>query len=257
MWTRERKLEACQRAPLVRAIRRRDTRIVERPGWYQVITPSAPPHVLNEVAFSQVDEADVERTIDEVIAEYAAAGQPVKWCVGPWTRPRDLGERLAKRGFRVTRTRGMVCETSLELGPPSTVAIEEVREENLDDYLRGMMRGWSFPEDQLAVERASHLEAMRATERVAYFFVARSMDEVLGTAWLVDRGDYGYLVGAQVLEHARGRGLYRALMAARLTHLRERGIGLAVTQAREATSAPILEKLGLDTVFRSECWFST
>ncbi len=257
MWTEERKREACLRAPMVRALRRHDTRIVERPGWYQVVTPSAPAYVLNEVVLSQVDEADAERVIDEVIAEYAAAGQPVKWCVGPWTRPADLGERLARRGFRGWGTRGMVCDTILDLGSPPAVTVEEVGEDDLEAYLRVMMRGWSMPEAHVALERRMHLDAMRGTSRVAHFFVARAEGEPLGTAWLVHRGDYGYLVGAQVLEHARGRGLYRALMAARLAHLRERGIGLAVTQAREATSAPILDKLGLETVFRGHCWVSS
>lgn len=241
---------------MVRALTRDDTRIVERPGWYQVITPSAPAYVLNEIVLSQVDEAEAERVIDDAIAEYTSAGQPIKWCVGPWTRPADFAERLAKRGFRHWDTRGMACDTSLELGGAPSVSIEEVGEEGLDDYLGVMMRGWSMPEDQRSLERKMHLAAIRSPSRIAHFFVARSERELLGTAWLVDRGDYGYLVGAQVLEHARGRGLYRALIAARLAHLRRRGIRWAVTQAREATSAPILEKLGLETVFRAQCWVS-
>jgi hypothetical protein len=40
-WTPARKLEAAVRAPLPRAYLREDTRVIERPGWYQVVTPSA------------------------------------------------------------------------------------------------------------------------------------------------------------------------------------------------------------------------
>lgn len=98
-WTPERKLEAAVQAPLPRAYVRADTRIIERPGWYQVVTPSASTY-LNEVALSQVDPEDVERVIDETIAVYAAHGVRMKWYVGPQTRPADLGERLRRRGFQ-------------------------------------------------------------------------------------------------------------------------------------------------------------
>jgi hypothetical protein len=57
-----------------------------------------------------------------------------------------------------------------------------------------------------------------------------------------------------VLPAARGRGAYRALVAARLAFLRARHVEYAVTQAREATSAPMLEHLGFETLFRSTCW---
>jgi hypothetical protein len=83
-----------------------------------------------------------------------------------------------------------------------------------------------------------------------HFFTAGDV----GTAGLILRGDYGYLVGAQVVEAARGRGLYKALTAERLAFLRARGIGYAVTHAREATSAPRLERLGFETLFRSKCY---
>lgn len=77
---------------------------------------------------------------------------------------------------------------------------------------------------------------------------------MVGTAWLSLREDYAYLLGTQVFEAARGRGAYRALVAARLAFLRERGIDVAVTHAREATSAPMLEHLGFETLFRSRCY---
>src|SRR5262245_33314002 len=106
-WSEERKLEATIRAPLGRVLLRPDTRVVEHDGWYQLVTPSAPGTLLNEVAFSAVEDADAERLIDEVVATYAADGHPTKWCVGPWTKPADFGDRLARRGFTSWDVRGM------------------------------------------------------------------------------------------------------------------------------------------------------
>jgi GNAT superfamily N-acetyltransferase len=68
------------------------------------------------------------------------------------------------------------------------------------------------------------------------------------TGALVLCGDHGYLLGTQVLERFRGRGAYRALVAARLAFLRARGIDYAVTIASATTSGPILARLGFETL---------
>src|SRR5262249_53893738 len=71
--------EAAIVAPLGPRLHRRDTRVIERPGWYQLVTPSAPGTTLNEVILSDVSAKDAEQAIDEVIATYRATGHPVKW----------------------------------------------------------------------------------------------------------------------------------------------------------------------------------
>ncbi|MCP3144565.1 hypothetical protein [Pyxidicoccus xibeiensis] len=67
-WSLEEKREACLRAPMGDDLLRTDTRIIARPGWYQVVTPSAPGSMLNEVVLSQVDATEAEQVIDEAIA---------------------------------------------------------------------------------------------------------------------------------------------------------------------------------------------
>jgi GNAT superfamily N-acetyltransferase len=52
------------------------------------------------------------------------------------------------------------------------------------------------------------------------------------------------LWGGGVLEAYRGRGVYRGLVAARMTYAAERGATMALTQGRLATSSPILQRLG-------------
>jgi GNAT superfamily N-acetyltransferase len=253
-WTAEAKLDAAIRAPTGRAMLRPDSRVIERPGWHQVITPSAPGTLFNEIVLSQVEPEDADRVIDEVVAMYLAIGHPVKWCVGPWTRPADFGDRLARRGFTSWEIRGMVCETSLTIGRPQDVTVHQVDEATVEPYVALMLRGWSLPPDQAPLEIESHLAALRARPREAHFFAAEVAGTTVGTTGLILRGDYAYLVGAQVLPEFRGRGIYRALVAARLAFLTRHGISLAVTHAREATSAPILDRLGFETVFRSRCY---
>jgi hypothetical protein len=253
-WTAEAKLEATVRAPMSRVMLRPDTRVIERPGWYQIITPSAPGSALNEVVFSQVEADHADRVIDEVVAVYREVAHPTKWCVGPWTSPADFGERLTRRGFSSWDVRGMCSDTSRRIAAPDGVTVQEVDETTIREFVAAAIRGWSLPAEQTAIELEVHRAALAASPREAHFFAARAAGEMVGTTGLILRGDHAYLVGAQVFSSARGRGVYRALVGARLAFLARRGIELAVTHAREATSAPILDRLGFETVFRSKCF---
>ncbi|MBX3207694.1 MAG: GNAT family N-acetyltransferase [Labilithrix sp.] len=255
-WTEDAYERAAYRAPIGRELHRRDTRVIERPGWYQIVTPSAVGH-LNEVYISKLAPEDADRAIDEVVAEYSSRpnGPAVKWCVGHWTEPKDFGERLRQRGFTRTGVRAMACSTDIRLEVPSGVTVDEVTRETLDAYVVFEARGWSMPDDQHAIQRETYGAALTASPRTAHFFAARVDGALVGSCAIFLREDFGYLVGGLVVPHARGRGIYRALVDARLAFLRARGISLAVTHARDATSAPMLEHLGFHTVYPYECWY--
>ncbi len=137
---------------------------------------------------------------------------------------------------------------------PERVRVEEIGESDLDEYVSVELRGWSLPGAEHVAQRNASLTALRASERMVPLFAARLDGQVVGTSALVLRGSYAYLLATQVLGTARGQGVYRALVQTRLSFLEERGISYAVTQAREATSAPMLEHLGFETPFRSHCW---
>jgi hypothetical protein len=254
MWTLDEKRRAAIMAPMGGGMLRDDTRVIARPGWYQIVTPSAPGAMLNEIVLSEVAPEDAERAIDEGIGSYSAHGKPVKWCVGPWTRPADFGERLARRGFTNWDVRGMGCATTLDMAVPRDVEVHAVEEAEVDRFVAIAQEGWGMPSDQAEADRASHRAAFAERPRVAWFFAASRGADWIGTGGLLLREGYGYLLAAQVLERGRGKGAYRALVAARLAFLRERGVEYAVTHARESTSAPLLEHLGFETLFRSKCY---
>src|SRR5688572_15384812 len=102
-------------APKGSHIPRPDTRVIERPGWYQVITPSSRTGGVNEVVFSALDEAQADAVIDETLATYRALGVRFKWCVGPGSAPADLAERLERRGLESWPVRGMACDPALSV----------------------------------------------------------------------------------------------------------------------------------------------
>ena len=82
-------------------------RVVERPGWLQIVTPAIRTGGLNEVILSVLDEAGADRVIAATLAEYRALGLKFRWMVGPGSAPWDLGARLVRQGLSETTGRGM------------------------------------------------------------------------------------------------------------------------------------------------------
>ncbi|MCA9672366.1 MAG: GNAT family N-acetyltransferase [Myxococcales bacterium] len=258
MWTLEQRREQALYGPLTLHLARPDTRVIDRrPSWYQIITPSS-GESLNEVILSTLSADEADAVIARTVAQYDAHGVPFKWSVGYWSAPPDLAARLERAGFVGWDVRGMVCDPSaLSLPFGAGITVEHVAADDtrgLDDFVETMASGWRVSPAELAPLRASLERALGQRPQRYLCQLARVDGEPAAVAGLVIAERSGYLTGAVVLDRFRGRGLYRALLGARLQSLRERGLSLAVTQAREATSAPILEHLGFETVFRSRCY---
>lgn len=226
-----------------------DTQIIRLPGLTQIITPSFRRGGMNDISFTNLDEAEADAIIDEALARYHRAGVRFRWIVGPDSRPADLADRLARRGLRAVDTLGMIRETT-EL--PETdagvgVAVEEVDESTVDVSSETMATGWNVDTEPM---RLFHRIALARPERSYRLYIARHQGTPAGAAGLVAFDRSVYLIGAVVLPEHRGRGLYRALVDARLRHAASCGIPLATCQAMPETSAPILERLGFTTVCR-------
>ena len=99
-----------------------DMRVIERPGWKQLVTPSFARGGFNEVAHARLDEADADRVIAETIEQYRQAGIAFRWTVGPDSH-RPIAARLARTGMTATTSAGMARAT---MPPGTTPALVEV-----------------------------------------------------------------------------------------------------------------------------------
>ncbi len=224
-----------------------DLQVIERAGWLQIVTPSITTGGLNEVIYSLLEEHEADRAIDEAIAIYRDRGLKFRWNAGPGSGPADLGERLARRGLTLSSGRGMARSTDSS-GDVTGVAV--VDHSTLDQFTQVMAEGWgSDPAALLELHR--HVLA----EGRQFMFIAYDDGVPAATASYFACERSAYLIGGVVLPAYRGRGLYRALVHARLAHARARGLDIATSHARESTSAPILEKLGFETVCRMAMYF--
>ncbi len=220
------------------------------PGLRGRVTDLSHP-LANLVGMADIRPGDVEATIRLVKSRYGFGRKAFGWVTGPLTRPTDLGERLLSAGFtKVDEMAGMAL-TDLA-APVKTVAPLRVEEATLSETLEAsqmMATAYDMP-----VEVARFFNVMLAlTDRQVrnrgYF--AYVDDRPVGWSYLIylPNSPIVLLGGAATLPEYRGRGIYRALVARRLSDAHADGRSAAVIQAVRSTSAPICAKLG----FRELC----
>lgn len=223
-----------------------DTQVIERPGWWQLVTPSLARGGMNEVQCSELTDAEADATIDQTLAFYRGLDIHFRWMVAPGAKPADLAERLERRGLQRSESLVMACATSSAIGEDApAITIEAVTLANVDDYTRVMAEGWGA--DAAALD-PFHRKMLADPAGRNHLFLARreGAPAAVGSYMALERS--AYLVGAVALASHRGRGLYRALVNARMRHAAGRGLPLATSLASATTSAPILTKLGFETV---------
>ena len=192
----------------------------------------------------------VDETVDEVRALLRERGRSAcTWEVGSSATPADLVDRLRARGCvddRDPYAVGMLL-TSEPPGPDEAIEARPVR--SFEEFRLAQRvaeeafgGGVGMDDEQL---RARYDDALSSTRGKT--FVGLVDGEVVASASSTYVEGAVTLNGGAVLPHARGRGVYRALVAARWADAVERGTPALVTQAG-AMSKPILERLGFRAV---------
>jgi GNAT superfamily N-acetyltransferase len=202
---------------------------------------------------------DLDDTIGEVRRVVREAGYVRNvWHAGPSARPAGLARRLAERGF-VPATKPpyepMITAMALARAPEiaASAGVEVRLARDIDEYRQAIgiaMEAFNeTPEDA-----AGWLEAVpslwAAHDGVHYFTHLAFVDGLtVGFGFSSVVGHAMLLGGSGVLEAARGRGVYRALVAARWEQARRLGHEGLIIHAG-SMSKPILERCGFETVCR-------
>lgn len=233
-------------APRAAFIPATDTQRITRPGWAQLITPSLKSGGLNEVLLSALDEANVETTIDATLGQYAALGLRFRWAVWPDCSPPDLASRLERRGMTATHLRAMARATDgIDVVLSPQLRVERVDHDNVATFSRVTSEGWGM---ELVPLHAFHLRVLERSDEFP-LYLAFDGDTPAGAGGAAVFARSMFLQGAVVLPKHRRRGVYRALVVARLTEARRLGLELATTHSNAQTSGPILDKLGFEEIF--------
>jgi GNAT superfamily N-acetyltransferase len=199
------------------------------------------------IAWSDLADVDVDAVIADEVAYWTALAQEVEWKVYAHDRPADLRERLLAAGFEPDEEEELMAldvrQAPAWVEAEGGHAVRVVGPEGLDDVATVMAVVWPDEVDRFMV-RYGH-DGVAATERTR-FFVAYDGAAPVAAGWTEASGPFTPFLGlwgGAVLPSHRGRGVYRAVVAARARHARASGYRFLTVDAGPM-SRPILERLG-------------
>ena len=201
----------------------------------------------------RLDEPGVEPAVQEVRALLHARGlDEVSWWVGERSTPSDLGARLQALGLEDEPEQ--MTTLVIESEPAGTPAVEVRKVEHLDEYLTALEIDWEafdLPADQRQERRAAARAAwpLIVADGRSSVYLAYLDGEPVGFGRAVFAPWAALLLGGATLPHARGRGVYTALVHARWRETVARGVPRVVVSAGPM-STPILERLGFERLGR-------
>jgi GNAT superfamily N-acetyltransferase len=190
--------------------------------------------------------ATIDDTVEEVHALLRERGRSAcTWEIGSSATPPDLVDQLRSRGLVDDRDPYAVGMVLIQPPPAQPEGIEARVARDFDEFRAAQSVAEAafggdvgMDEGQL---RARYEEQLASAGWKT--FVALLDGEIVASASSTYVEGAVTLNGGAVLPRARGRGAYRALVAARWADAIERGTPALVTQAG-AMSKPILERLG-------------
>ena len=200
-----------------------------------------------------VTGVELDRLIARQRDYFAGLGQAVAWQTRAHDEPADLTARLRAAGFAAGEERtvliGLTPELAVAPVVPGGVALRWVTADGDMDRIAALQsavwgQDWSWLGEDLIRRIAA------APDGIAVL-AAEGAGEVVSAAWLAffqpGAGSFARLLGGSTLPQWRGRGIYRALVAARAQRAAARGARYLQADASD-DSAPILRRLGFHAV---------
>jgi len=213
--------------------------------------PSFPMPGPNHVCLVRCAPERVDPMIDETRQLAAAHGLRCMWILDPGAKPADLGERLNARGIP------QVEELDVMVLPVGTTVAPGDQAIQIVDGLRDVATYQAAEAVQAAAFRDGgplpgqpERFAEACADPARRLFLALVGGEPAGAGWGTVHGEGVLINGGAVHPRFQGRGVYRALVAARLGLAREVGAAGLGVQAKPDTSGPILSRFGFRTVGR-------
>lgn len=198
-----------------------------------------------------VGGAELDRLIERQRDYFAARNEAVEWTTCGHDLPEDLPDRLLAAGFLPEDQETILIATAAELPAAATLPDGvRIREVTAAPDLRRIATMESAVWDQ-DMSWLGHdlIGRVAAAPDDTTILVAEADGEVVSAAWMVVNPgtEFAGLWGGSTLPAWRGKGIYRALVAARTELAIARDIRYLQVDASD-DSAPILRRLGFHAV---------
>jgi len=205
------------------------------------------------ISYAQLDPDTTGARIDEQVRYFARIGQAFEWKVYDFDTPASLKERLEARGFDCGEPEAfliLALDTwSDDRRGPTDVRIVKIRDEDgIRDFVSVQEAVW---ERRFPTDFARYRREFQATRDTTTFFCAYAGDQPVaaGRIEFPDGLSFASLWTGSVVPTMRGRGVYSALLAARLAEAKAHGYRFVTVDAAPM-SRPILLRKG----FQPICW---
>jgi GNAT superfamily N-acetyltransferase len=211
--------------------------------------------MVNMVTSTDLTEENADGTIELVLDYFSRKQKAFGWMVGPSAAPADLGKRLRKAGLaKLFDAAGMaLTDFNLRSRMNPDVRISEAGLEEVAVACEALSEFQAAPAE---VVRLLYEVLTRDPRLKARFYLAYMKGEkdpvAISAMGLVPGMPVAYLRGVTTNKAFRGRGIYRSLLARRISDARKDGTEAAVIQAILTTTAPICRKLGFFEICRME-----
>jgi hypothetical protein len=196
---------------------------------------------------------DVDAGIAYARAWFGERGRVAySWFVADSSQPSDLADRLVAAGAIPDPDDPVYAGMVLRRPPDPVDGIEVRKVTTFEEHCGAVELTWrsfGFSEEQKAElrpmlhDRWEQFRGQEPSDR----FIGLVEGAIVGSGSAAYLPGCVYLLGGNVAEEARGRGVYRALVRARWDEAVARGTPALVVQAGQM-SRPILERLGFATV---------
>jgi GNAT superfamily N-acetyltransferase len=201
------------------------------------------------VVFSQLTSDNADAVIRETIDYFTNLGQDFEWKLYNHDTPSDLKRRLQAVGFEIGDPEAVLV-LDIHQAPPALLqpVSHDVRRisrpAQIEDVVRVQQAVWPDKAFAAWLEKALKDNLQGDSEHIS-IYVAYVENRPASSAWVTfqEGGQFAGLWGGSTLAEYRGRGLYTALVAARLQEARQRAIRFLTIDA-SPMSRPILEKYG-------------
>lgn len=203
------------------------------------------------IVFSRLSAEEADDVIGEEMALARERGGPLEWKLYGHDAPADLGRRLLSAGFAADDLEQVLVrsveETTLAgFGAPDCVIRRVHDEVGLDDYAEIAREIGRENSEEEKRQLAAVLLAAPDTMSVHIAYVDGEPVSC-GRIYFRKGGAHAELAGGRTKTTYRNRGLFGAVVAARLREAHERGRTLVFTDALP-TSEPFLRKRGFQVV---------
>ncbi|HEY8027593.1 MAG TPA: GNAT family N-acetyltransferase [Burkholderiaceae bacterium] len=213
--------------------------------------------IYNYVSSWDFPPGEANTAVAQVAGHFRSRGEELLWRLYEHDGQRDrtdvISVALSAQGF-VAEPSGMfmLADTSASLQIPRSETFE-VRQvasaAAVDDFLAATDQ--AFGERHTDRQRAAYQDELGNPDHL--LFVVYVGDIPVASSRMEIAGSFGQLYGGGVIPAWRGRGIYRAMVAARRQAAQERSLRYLSTEAADS-SRPILESLGFVAAGRETTW---